>query len=55
VHHRSNADRDLFNTTPTVSISRDGRFLLFNSNWDQQLGFLKNGDPRADIWIVKLD
>jgi hypothetical protein len=55
VHHRSNADQDVFNTQPTVSVSRDGRFLLFNSNWDEQLGFLKNGRPRADMWIVKLD
>jgi len=55
VHHRSDADADVFNTEPTVSVSRDGRFMLFNSNWDNQLGTLKNGEPRADMWIVKLD
>ncbi len=54
-HHRSNVDGDVFNSEPTVSISRDGHFLLFNSNWDEQLGTLPNGNARADMWIAKLD
>jgi hypothetical protein len=55
VHHRSKVDEDNFNTQPLVSVSRNGRFLLFNSNWDRQLGTLRNGQPRSDVWIVKLD
>lgn len=54
-HHRSNVDEDVFNSQPTVSISRDGHYLLFNSNWDEHLGMLRNGNARADIWIAKLD
>lgn len=55
VHHRSKVDQDVFNTQPTTSVSRDGHFLIFNSNWDEELGNQKNGLPRADIWIVKLE
>jgi hypothetical protein len=54
-HHRSDADPDVFITVPKVSVSRSGRFLLFNSNWDNQVGTLASGEPRADVWIVKLD
>ncbi|HVN20681.1 MAG TPA: hypothetical protein VMU05_17980 [Dongiaceae bacterium] len=54
-HHRSATDEDEFITQPLVSVTRDGRFLVFNSNWDEQLGYQKSGVPRSDIWIVKLE
>jgi hypothetical protein len=54
-HHRSDVDGDVYNTQPTVSVSQDGGFLIFNSNWDKQLGIQSDGSSRSDMWIVKLD
>lgn len=54
-HNRATYEDGYFNTQPLGSISMDGRFFLFSSDWDAQLGTESNGAPRSDVWIVKLD
>jgi hypothetical protein len=54
-HNRATWYPKYFNTQPLGSISRDGRFFLFTSAWDEQLGTESNGTPRSDAWIVKLN
>jgi hypothetical protein len=54
-HHRTYWVAPYFNTQPLGNISQDGRFFLFTSTWDGQLGREPNGTPRSDMWIVKLD
>jgi hypothetical protein len=53
-HNRATWYPKYFNTQPLGSISRDGRFFLFTSAWDEQLGTGSDGTPRSDVWIVKL-
>jgi hypothetical protein len=40
---------------PSGNISLDGRFFSFTSGWDGQVGTTPAGDPRTDVWIVRLD
>lgn len=54
-HNRATYVDPYFRTQPLGSVSRDGRFYAFQSNWDEQLGSLNNGEPRVDVWIVRLD
>jgi hypothetical protein len=54
-HNRAHWYPAYFNTQPLGSISRDGRFFMFTSSWDEQLGNESNGTPRSDVWIVKLE
>jgi len=54
-HNRATFVEGVFHSQPLGSVSRDGRFFAFQSNWDEQLGYLSNGEPRADVWIVKLE
>jgi hypothetical protein len=43
-------------TQPLGNLSLDGHFFAFTSSWDSQVGVTKeDGDPRTDVWIVKLD
>jgi hypothetical protein len=44
-----------FNTQPLGNVTIDGRWFLFTSGWDSQLGNDSAGLPRSDVWIVKLD
>jgi hypothetical protein len=44
-----------FNSEPLGNVSPDGRFFLFTSNWDNQLGTQSDGTPRSDVWIVNLN
>jgi len=44
-----------FQTQPLGSVSIDGKFLIFTSDWDNQLGKAPDGTPRSDAFIVKLD
>jgi hypothetical protein len=53
-HTRQHWYQGYFNTQPLGSLSRDGRFFLFTSSWDEQAGTESNGTPRSDAWIVKL-
>ena len=54
-HNRATYIPPVFNTQPLGSVSRDGRFFLFTSNWDAQLGTGVDGNPLSDVFIVKLD
>jgi len=54
-HHRATWDDEYYWSEPFGNVSLDGRFLLFSSSWDGQVGTNKDGDPRSDVWIVKLD
>jgi hypothetical protein len=54
-HHRSTVDLEEFNTQPGGSISMNGRFWLFTSNWDEQVGTEGDGASRSDAWILRLD
>jgi len=53
-HNRATYIPPVFNTQPLGSISRDGHFFLFTSNWDAQLGTGVDGKPLSDVFIVKL-
>jgi len=44
-----------FNTQPLGNVTPDGRWFLFTSGWDTQVGNDNEGLPRSDVWIVKLD
>jgi hypothetical protein len=54
-HHRAYWIAPIFNTQPLGNLTPDGRFFLFTSGWDGQLGKDSSGNPRSDAWIVKLD
>jgi hypothetical protein len=54
-HNRASWKAPYYNTQPLGGVSMDGRFFLFTSGWDQQLGVGSDGRPRTDVWIVKLN
>jgi hypothetical protein len=54
-HNRATYMNPYFQTQPLGTVSADGRFFLFTSNWDAQLGNGTDGAPRSDVFIVKLD
>ena len=54
-HNRAIWDPEYYWSEPFGNVSFDGRFYLFSSGWDGQVGTNKHGDPRSDVWIVKLD
>jgi hypothetical protein len=54
-HDRVHWDPEYYWTQPYANISGDGRFFIFTSGWNDQVGTTKDGDPRTDVWIVKLD
>ena len=53
-HNRAVWNSAFFYTAPLANISLDGRFLMFTSSWDNQVGVTDTGAPRTDVWIVKL-
>ncbi len=63
-HHRSDVRSDVDPTRPTFwymprpSISDDGRWALFTSNWEKSLGIDPGGDAtathRQDVFLVRL-
>jgi hypothetical protein len=54
-HNRAKYISPYFQTQPLGTVSRDGRFYLFTSDWDAQLGLGPEGWPRSDVFIVKLE
>ena len=54
-HNRAAFVPPYFHTQPLGTVSKDGRFFLFTSDWDAQLGMGADGTPRSDVFIVKLD
>jgi hypothetical protein len=53
-HNRATWDPKYYWTQPYGNLSLDGRFFAFTSGWDNQVGTFEDGDPRTDVWIVKL-
>jgi hypothetical protein len=54
-HNRAVYISPFFQTQPLGSVSRDGHFFLFTSNWDAQLGTEADGQPLSDAFVVKLE
>jgi len=54
-HNRARWIDPYYNTQPLGGVSRDGKFFLFTSGWDQQLGVQSDGRPRTDVWVVRLN
>lgn len=54
-HNRALYIEPYFQTQPLGNVSNDGRFFLFTSGWDAQLGIGSDGTPRSDVFIVRLD
>jgi len=54
-HNREIWDPEYYWTLTYGNLSLDGKWLSFTSSWDEQVGTTKDGDPRTDVWIVKLD
>jgi hypothetical protein len=63
-HHRSNVANDdtpstiSFWYTPRPNVSRDGRWVLFTSNWEKTLGTDPSGaageKARQDVFLLRL-
>jgi hypothetical protein len=54
-HNRAVWNPKFYWSQPYGSVSLDGHFFSFSSSWDLQLGTFWSGDPRSDVWIVRLD
>jgi|HubBroStandDraft_1064217.scaffolds.fasta_scaffold09454_3 hypothetical protein len=54
-HNRAIYIEPYFQTQPLGNVSLDGRFFLFTSDWDAQLGTGSDGTPLSDVFIVQLD
>lgn len=54
-HNRATWDPEYYWSEPFGNVSLDGHYLMFTSAWDGQVGLTKNGSPRSDVWIVRLD
>jgi hypothetical protein len=53
--HTYSSARNGFWSTPRGNVSQDGRFFMFTSDWEDQLGKTPNGDKyRTDAFIVEL-
>jgi len=53
-HNRALWVDPYFQTQPLGDVSRDGRFFLFTSTWNGELGRQSNGTPRSDVFVLKL-
>jgi hypothetical protein len=53
--HTYSTARNGFWSTPRGNVSQDGRFFMFTSDWEDQLGKMPNSDKyRTDVFIVEL-
>jgi len=53
--HTYSTARNGFWSSPRGNVSQDGRFFMFTSDWEDQLGKTPNGDTyRTDVFIVEL-
>jgi hypothetical protein len=53
--HTYSTARNGFWSTPRGNVSQDGRFFMFNSDWEDQLGKTPRGlKYRVDVFIVEL-
>jgi hypothetical protein len=53
--HTYSTAKNGFWSTPRGNVSQDGRFFMFTSDWEDQLGKIPNRDKyRTDVFIVEL-
>jgi hypothetical protein len=52
--HTYSTARNGFWSTPRGNVSQDGRFFMFSSDWEDQLGKTPNDKYRTDVFIVEL-
>jgi hypothetical protein len=52
--HTYSTAKNGFWSTPRGNISPDGRFFMFTSDWQDQLGKMANDKYRTDVFIVEL-
>jgi hypothetical protein len=52
--HTFSTAKNGFWSTPRGNVSPDGRFFIFTSDWEDQLGKAPNGKYRSDAFIVEL-
>ena len=53
--HTYSTARNGFWSSPRGNVSQDGRFFMFTSDWEDQLGKIPNSDKyRSDVFIVEL-
>jgi hypothetical protein len=53
--HTYSTARNGFWSTPRGNVSQDGRFFMFTSDWEDQLGKVPAGDKyRTDVFVVEL-
>jgi len=53
--HTYSAARNGFWSSPRGNVSQDGRFFMFTSDWEEQLGKMPKDDQfRTDVFIVEL-
>lgn len=53
--HTYSTAKNGFWSTPRGNVSQDGRFFMFTSDWEDQLGKTPNGDKyRTDVFVVEL-
>jgi hypothetical protein len=53
-HHYSIFDGSDYWDAPRGSVSQDGRWYVFTSNWGRKLGTAPDGRPRQDVFLVEL-
>jgi len=52
--HTFSSARNGFWSTPRGNVSQDGRFFMFTSDWEDQLGKTPNDKYRTDVFVVEL-
>jgi hypothetical protein len=52
--HTFSSARNGFWSTPRGNVSQDGRFFMFTSDWEDQLGKAPNDKYRTDVFVVEL-
>jgi hypothetical protein len=52
--HTYSTAKNGFWSSPRGNVSRDGRFYMFTSDWEDQLGKADKGGYRTDVFIVEL-
>jgi hypothetical protein len=52
--HTFSSARNGFWSSPRGNVSQDGRFFMFTSDWEDQLGKTPDGQYRTDVFVVEL-
>ena len=52
--HTYSTAQNGFWSTPRGNVSQDGRFFMFTSDWEDQLGRTSDGKYRTDVFVVEL-